>query len=390
MSSGHKIFTLFIVVIGELLIAIAGLSLDWRHPWLWPLLAVALPAAGAVTCRLEERRRPLIPREALVEPDLPIPPREPQERHIVDVALPSCLPDYDFRFSARIRWALLEDPESGYPVSPGELAVSAVLERARAVTSRQPPHRCSLAQHQLGGELGTMAPDRTGRVLALAENVSLTLADADRERLSKLSTVRKDEALWEHERKYEQSKRSYLGDDVLKDPGSAVVWHLAKNEDRIEHTVGLIDTLTRLASAANTRDFPQAPEVPPPSGGDGAAGPVPGGPEQPDGDEPDPASDTVHHVGGMLKALGLPLGSPHSAMLARRIAEGVALCYAPAAAEAASAVLDRFATPTMPAAGADDPHEAPDSADKDTRGLRFPENGHRPPPAEPPLPSSQD
>jgi hypothetical protein len=62
-------------------------------------------------------------------------------------------------------------------------------------------------------------------------------------------------AIWEHQRKYEQNKRAYLGRDVLKDPGSAVVWWLARNDDHVEKTVQAIGLLAQLSSAATADRF---------------------------------------------------------------------------------------------------------------------------------------
>ncbi|OKH98214.1 hypothetical protein A6A06_28865 [Streptomyces sp. CB02923] len=384
MSSGHKTFTLFIAVIGELLVAIAGLALGWQPLWLWPVLALSLLAGAVAAFAAADRRKPLIPREALPDPDLPIPPRESQERYVTEVALPSQSADYDFLFSASIRWAVLEDAGYGPPVSPGGLAVSAILERARAVTAQQLPLRCSLIQHQLGGALGTMQADGSGRVLAMADNISLTLSEPDRDRLSKLSTVRKDEAVWEHERKYERNKRTYLGEDVLKDPGSAVVWYLSRNEDAIEHTVDLIGTLTRLAGAANTHDFPDPvdePDSPPsvdehrphPAWEDSASGPGDG--------QPAPEDPTVEYVGLLLEHLGVP-DTPEGAVLAQRFAENIAKCSAAGAAEAAAAVRDHFTPPAPP------PYQ--DAAQEESGPAPESTGSRQPPPQEPPLPDSQD
>lgn len=65
------------------------------------------------------------------------------------------------------------------------------------------------------------------------------------------------QAIWEHERKYEQNKRAYLRGDVLKDPGSAVVWWLTRNDDHVEKTVQDIGLLAQLSSAANNTDVPE-------------------------------------------------------------------------------------------------------------------------------------
>lgn len=100
-----------------------------------------------------------------------------------------------------------------------------------------------------------MAENSTGRVQAMALDITLSLSEPDQERLDKLAAVRKDEDVWEHERKYEQSRRAYLGEDVLKDTGSAVVWWLHRNEDSIDTTVKDIGLLAQLTSAANDEDI---------------------------------------------------------------------------------------------------------------------------------------
>ncbi|KWT63593.1 hypothetical protein ADL21_01865 [Streptomyces albus subsp. albus] len=256
MSSGHKTATVFLTVISALLLVIAGLSLQWPV-WAWPASAAALVTGSAAAFWSDSRRRPAGPWEYPAHPDLPVPPVERWERTVAGVALPSSVPDYDFLFSATIRWRPLNAAVDAPRVNAGGLAVDAVLARARAVTARQNPHHSTLAQHQLDRALGTMEPDVTDRVEAMAENVTLQLSDADRERLTKLSTVRKDEDVWEHERNYERSKRAYLGTEVLKDTGSAVVWWMAKHDDRVEKTVDLIGPLAQLSSAANNQEVPE-------------------------------------------------------------------------------------------------------------------------------------
>jgi hypothetical protein len=255
MHSGHKAMTGFVAVILALLILIVGLVTRWPL-WAWPLSVAALAAYVTASLVRGRRQRPVIPSERQLEPDLPIAPVERWECVVRDVALPSLSDDYDFLFSATIRWLPGEPPSNSPTVNTGGLAVHAVLERARQITQTSSPHRSSLVRHRLNGELATMLPDVSGRVVAMAENVVLRLEEADRERLEKLATVRKDEAVWEHERKWEQNKRAYLGDDVLRTPGSAVVWWLAKNDERIDKTVSDIGLLAELASAAHDQPVP--------------------------------------------------------------------------------------------------------------------------------------
>ncbi|GAA3730179.1 hypothetical protein [Streptomyces tremellae] len=254
MSSGTKTVSVFLTLLGALVLALVGFCARWPL-WAWGLgacgVAVLLSAGGAVARRRTER----FPRHLLAEPDLPIPPVERREVRVRDVALPSVLPDYDFLFSATVRWCPVSGPDHAPLVNPGALAVDAVLTRAQEVTAARHPSRASLVQHELNGALGTMFTVRDGRAEAMAVDVRLCLSDADQERLVKLAEVRKNEAVWEHERKYEQSRRAYLGEDVLKDTGSAVVWALHRNDDKVDRTVQDIGLLAELTAAANNEEL---------------------------------------------------------------------------------------------------------------------------------------
>ncbi|WP_207930608.1 hypothetical protein [Streptomyces hainanensis] len=252
MSSGHRTLAAFIATISALVLAIVELCVDWSG-WLWPSLAAALLICLVVSMRAKAPASGYIPPENTLEPDLPIPPPLRQECRVAQVALPSAAPDYDFLFSATVRWVPQEiDVPSSF--DPGGIAVQAVLLRARAFAVRQYPTSSTLAQHQLNGYLGVMEADPTGRVLAMARNVTLTLSESDHARLVRLSDVRKDEQVWEHERNYEKNKRAYLTNDVLKDTGSTVVWWLSRNDEQVEGTVDRIGILARLSAAANNSE----------------------------------------------------------------------------------------------------------------------------------------
>ncbi|MFJ3896777.1 hypothetical protein [Streptomyces sp. NPDC090083] len=249
MSSGHRAMTLFVTVILGLLLVILNLCADWPR-WAWAASAALLAVIGVVTNRVLTPKREPFPRDLLPEPDLPLPDPARQDQRVTHVALPSSVADYDFSFSATVRWLVLDAPSDAPYINPAGLAIDAILQRARGVTAQQPPHRSAFVQHQLDGALATMRVDATGRVMSMALDVSLSLPEHDRERLAKLSDVRKDEDVWEHERNYERSKRAYLGEDVLKDTGSAVVWWLSRNEKEVEGAVDRIGLLARLSAAA--------------------------------------------------------------------------------------------------------------------------------------------
>ncbi|MER7695031.1 hypothetical protein [Streptomyces sp. NPDC096095] len=236
------------------------------------------------------------------EPGEPEPPAVPveqpyQETRVIDAVLPSATGGYDFLFSATVWWKPVPDHADRSDDASPTLAVSSVVSRAREVVRHEEPDRASFAQYLLDGELGVLLPDRNDRVKALATDVTLTLAPADRERLRKLNDLRKDEEIWECEREHERNKRRYLGNDVLKSAGSAVVWWLARHENEIEKAVHMIGPLAQIAAAANDEEVPAlfSHLLVPPAGARSEA-PV-GGPPWDEGDLGGEVFDREEEVG---------------------------------------------------------------------------------------------
>ncbi|MGW2257248.1 hypothetical protein ACWCXE_05120 [Streptomyces sp. NPDC001780] len=236
-----------------------GNLLHWSA-WLWGFMSM-VTASGSlllVMTALSGGRASADPYEP-EEPEPPEPPVEQpyQETRVIDAALPSATDGYDFLFSATVWWRPVPDHADRPDVASPALAVSSVVSRALEVVRREEPGRAGVTRYLLEAELGVPLPDRSGRVMALAPDVTLTLAPADLERLRKLNDLRKDEEIWEHERQHERNKRRYLGDDVLKSTGSAVVWWLARHENEIEKAVDMIGPLARIAAAANDEEVPE-------------------------------------------------------------------------------------------------------------------------------------
>ena len=113
------------------------------------------------------------------------------------------------------------------------------------------PGEIGVVQHRLASELGAVRPLAPGGVEAWADNVQLTLSEADQERLRKLSDLRKDDDLGERELNHERRKRDYLRDEVFTSTGSAVTWRLAQKDNDVEGTVNCIGALAQLSAAAN-------------------------------------------------------------------------------------------------------------------------------------------
>ncbi|MET9117965.1 hypothetical protein ABZX38_27725 [Streptomyces longwoodensis] len=344
MTTARRTTTLFLTVLVGLLLAIVGLVQGWPG-WTWPALAALLLLVPAGVFRVAARRRGPVP--VSFEEQLTAAPVERTECRINQVALPSLWNDYCFVFSATVRWCSADGPGHGTVLNPAGLAVDAVLSRARTVTEKREPGHASLLQHELGGALSHMCPDSTGHLQAMADDISLTLLDEDRERLDRLAGVRKDEAVWEHQRRYEQSKRRYLGEDVLKDTGSAVVWWLTKNDEHVAKTVADLPLLAQLTSAARDTDIPQRLlDMLPPR---------PGGPGTPDtGTEsvgpPSAEPSAADHLSGFFAAMGFHEDDDRRAMLGRQISH---LIEQHNRHETAEDLLRRFDPPRPPVPDSD-------------------------------------
>jgi hypothetical protein len=185
-------------------------------------------------------------------PDTPDPPlpQQYQAQSIAGVPLPSAHEDYTFTFSATVCWL----PIVASVAEPGVIAVSEIMRRAREITRRRDPAQAVLITHELASLLADARPDPASQVHARAESVQLQLSADDQRRLEELARLRKEEELWDYQRRHEQNKRRYLGEDVLKDTGSAVVWWLARNDDQPMKVAENIGALTQLAHAANNAD----------------------------------------------------------------------------------------------------------------------------------------
>ncbi|MBV9380205.1 MAG: hypothetical protein JO242_05985, partial [Streptosporangiaceae bacterium] len=210
-------------------------------------LILAVAGGGAVLAAVT--RWPQAPPQADPAPvavAVPPPPAQFQTQPITGIRLPTPLADYHFEFAASVFWLPSADGVRG----ASDIAVNEIIRRACKITEQRDPGEVTLAASDLSVALGMLLPDPTGQVEVRAESVHLQLPPGDQKRLDEFATLRKQEGLWEYQRRYQVSKRHYLRTDVLKDAGSAVVWWLAKHEDNLEQVAANIDILTRLAHAA--------------------------------------------------------------------------------------------------------------------------------------------
>ncbi|CCH33971.1 hypothetical protein ABZ816_09115 [Actinosynnema sp. NPDC047251] len=182
------------------------------------------------------------------------PPAAPRPELSIDqVRVSSSDPDYRFLLSAVVCWRPRPNTGRPLPADPADVAKREVIARTSQITSAGDPAEYDLVQHQVDSALAAPTPDRTGVIDVWAHSVTLALTEEDLQRQSQLATVRKDEQVWEHSRKYRRNVQRYLRDEVLGDPGSGVVWYLAKDPDRIKDAVDVIGAFAQLSAAANNR-----------------------------------------------------------------------------------------------------------------------------------------
>ncbi|MFJ5050219.1 hypothetical protein [Streptomyces sp. NPDC088719] len=236
-----------------------GIALG-RPLWMWFLLPALIAGALLIDMRVSraEGTRPTATGPDLDE-SFPEPPAEVpyQETSIVVVPVRSVVEDCPFLFSASVWWR----PAGRFALSshgnPTALAATSVLQRVESMTLTENPDRCTFLERSLEGMLGTPALDGSGLVEAFATDIRLVLRLRDREHLEELDGLRKAMGSWESRRQHERNLREYLGEDVLRSPGNAVVWWMARHDDQIERAVDMIAPLTVLSAAANDEEIPE-------------------------------------------------------------------------------------------------------------------------------------
>lgn len=321
MSAGRDITTLYFTVFCGMI----TIALIFFAPWLlWiPLIAIiGLGATRLNAARTGRHRHVGDPLTDFAGADASNHWAPPKETRLTDVLLPTSRPDYSFRFSASVTWSPLGFGENG-DVNHAALATDAILKRAIRVTETRDPAHASLVQHELASALGEMQADATTRVRAMADSVRIVLPAADQERLDKLATSRKEEALWEHERMYERIRREYLGGDVLKDPGSAVVWWLARNNEHVEKTVQDIGLLAQLSSAANNADLPPTfhPFLPGPAAHNGSHMPPHTVPDEEMTPSPEEDVSAADGFEALLRKMQFDEADPQRRLFVRQLAD---------------------------------------------------------------------
>lgn len=211
-------------------------------------LAVAVVVGGGI---LAAMRQPGEKADVNGPPQVSVPPeRHPaqyQARQVAVIPVPSAVPGFSFIFSATVYW----QPAVASVIEPERIALGEIIRRAGEFTQRHDPSQAPLVRSGLAEALADARADPKQRVYARAESVGLAITADDQRHLDERDQLRKQEELWDFRRRLELNKRKYLEEDVLKSPASAVVWWLARNDDKPEKVAEHIELLTRLVRAAD-------------------------------------------------------------------------------------------------------------------------------------------
>lgn len=291
MTSQNKVVVPVVTGVVAVVVILLGVSLRWPA-WITILTVLVCCAIGALGYLAVSRGARPVEQQNIFIPPPPAPEPQPtvQMVPLQGVNLPSAIPDYEFVFDATVYWRSVGNPAATMHVRPGARGVDAIIQRAAAVAATEQPTMAIHLQHRLNDVLGVVEHDQSGRIEAWADNVRTVLFDADAQRLRTLADIRKDKAVWEHQRRFECDKREYLTDDVLRSTGSALVWWLSKNETDVTGAADLIGTMARLSAAAKDEEVsglfrhllppsllpPEQEQSSPfgPFGGDGAGQPL--------------------------------------------------------------------------------------------------------------------
>ncbi|MFJ4770581.1 hypothetical protein ACIP88_15920 [Streptomyces uncialis] len=230
-----------------------------RPMWVWFLLPALVAGALLLDFRAVGFADSTPPDDDASADDSQPPEEKPWvQTALMVVPVQSVLPDCPFLLSATVWWRPVGALDSLAQGNPAGLAAMSVLERAQNVVGGEHPGRCTFLEHWLAGVLGRPAPDHTGSLTAFAADVRLVLRPADQRHLDELDSLRKSMDTAESRRQHERDLRTYLREDVLETPGSALVWWMARHDDEIERAVRMIAPLTYLSAAANDEEVPEA------------------------------------------------------------------------------------------------------------------------------------
>ncbi len=249
---------LLIMVVAAVVVPLAVHPLAGPWTWVWaPLLLMLLAlvllmtAIGGEDPRLTSTAMTMGPPPV---PDRPDERRETRSIRVRDTRMASLTEDYEFVFSADVRWRWVGEPDERLR-NPERAAANVIVTKAQAEVGRYRADEVDMALHSLAARLGEAASVYNGLLEVWADDVTLGLMEEDAERLRRIADMRKENNRWEMERFVERTKRTYFAEDVFSTPGNAVIWDLVRNDADVETTMRRVGSLAHLSEAGKGKDL---------------------------------------------------------------------------------------------------------------------------------------
>lgn len=176
-------------------------------------------------------------------------------RHEFETPLPSAVYGLDFLARFTVIWRL--DLSTGMRHhAPRSAAVNSVVQRARAISSQAMLVHHAPLQFQLGDELAEELQVPETHVWARAEQVKISVDEADLEMTRKHIELLRSSTIRHAEREIERAEIRYLRDEVLTDLGTATIWWLQRNGYQVDRAVELAGHLGTLVGIAQQTSDP--------------------------------------------------------------------------------------------------------------------------------------
>ncbi|MCP2168661.1 hypothetical protein [Goodfellowiella coeruleoviolacea] len=216
----------------------------------WPDTSPGLFGSVAERWRKRRERRYLAAADrraasAAAEATAPAVPEPEHHRKEYQTALPSSMSFVDFQASFTVVWTL--DGRADYRHAiPQSTAVNAIVQRAAAITRQANPVHHKPLREQLAFELGKRLQVENTNVWARAEDVHITVEEADLDLVRRHVELNRRRELRQAERELERAELRYLRDNVFNSVGNALLWWLHHNDNQIERIGEVAPQLTQL------------------------------------------------------------------------------------------------------------------------------------------------
>jgi len=191
-------------------------------------------------------------------------PRElppPMVFPVRDAELGSASAGFNFRFSCRV-FSQPNRPGAEPHPSIYDVARHSVLQRAVEVARDAELTEREAVQNKLAAVLGGYRVELTGQLRVWADEVVVTVTDADLQAVRRKLDLDRELLDWRHKKEMERHERDFVA-EMLRDPQLALAWWVSRNQQHIAQAADMMEPLRRLSDTVHGRSTPASAAVPP-------------------------------------------------------------------------------------------------------------------------------